>query len=146
MGRPRKYLKGAYKQIKGQPHRGLHNPSRYGLSQEEVNRLIDTKTWNKYKILWDNKQFKLDAISNKNFICPNCSKTIEDIDAWNESGELCKACTLIKKQNAVAKNREKIVSTVKVRKRDRCKSCNRFVAKTKYFCAECEELLNEIRS
>ena len=126
-----------YYQSRGQPHKGLDNPEKYGLTFEEVVELIDNGEWPRFARRWREQRKKERYIIRLDFTCPECSQRKEDFDLWGE--KLCKECAKEKKSAGGKKS-------VMYSQNTKCTNCNKSTGnKVSDLCNLCLRSLKEIR-
>jgi len=80
-----------YYQLTGRPHVGMDDPEKFGLTYDEVVRLIDDGCWRNFYTVFLRKEKKNKLIPT-NHICPLCRRSELDLDQWRNNGKSCLTC------------------------------------------------------
>jgi len=129
-----------YNQLRGKPHTGLRDPKKFGLTYEEVVRLIDEKRWAPFYKRWQRKQAQRAAIRELNYTCPVCNRELKDSSFWTLKGDKCKVCEQIET------NKRRVEAGKLHANKGKTRGAGKKAAKSRYFCAICRTWQREVIS
>jgi len=125
-----------YFQDRGQPHKGLDDPAKYGLTFDEVVELINTGQWSAFNQRWKRKEKREKQLAELHYICPKCNKVELDTSKW--TGLRCTVC--YKKEQV-----ELGAKSIRYSKNFKCLGCTRAVDGPDKLCGQCSQLLTKMR-
>jgi formylmethanofuran dehydrogenase subunit E len=126
-----------YFQLRGQPHKGLDDPLKYGLTHEQVVALIDSGKWDAFRKKWIRQQKREEYLASIDYRCPKCGEQFLELGDW--TGNQCTTC--FKKQQG-----EHAKKGVMYSKNVKCISCAAATDKENTLCQKCAKLLSQMRS